>query len=260
MLLVITFMGKRLPTDLKTWIGLAIMGLLNNAIPFSAIVYGQQYISGGLASILNSSTAFFGVILSGILLSDERMTGQRVTGVIIGILGVAIVVGIENLAGLSADLSPASFGQMLIIVASISYAFASIWGKLRVKKLGVEITATGMLITSAVWMFILATFIEGFPIEALSLRSSVSVAILAVICTAIAYLLYFKVLAMSGAGNLMLVTIIIPPFALILDALAPKSLAPALVSGQEMLGFGVIAFGLLVVAGKIKLPKSKGPQ
>lgn len=247
MVIIITIMGKRLPHDAKSWFALGVMGLLNNAIPFSAIVFGQQYITGGLASILNSTTAFFGVILSGILLADERMTVPKVVGVILGVIGVSIVMGIEVLA----DLSLTDIGQLLIIIASISYAFASIWGKLQVKSMGVEVTATGMLIASSVWMFILALTIEGMPIEPLSMRSGLAVIIFAVVCTSFAYLLYFRILSAAGAGNLMLVTIIIPPFALILDALALGEM----VSTKEIMGFIVIALGLLVISGKIKLPK-----
>lgn len=248
MLLFIALKGKRLPADFGSWAKLGVMGLLNNAIPFSAIVFGQQYISGGLASILNSTTAFFGVILSGILLSDERITWPRLIGVSIGIVGVAIVIGIESLKELTEGLSLASIGQALIIVSSISYAFAGIWGKLQIQKMDVDVVTTGMLITSSLWMFVLATAIEGVPIEPLSLRAGSSVVILALVCTSLAYLLYFRILSMAGAGNLMLVTIIIPPFTLILDAIG----LGVLVSWQDLLGFAVIAFGLLVVAGKVR--------
>ena len=248
MLIILKMLGKRLPRDFRSWRALAVMGLLNNAIPFSAIVFGQQYITGGLASILNSTTAFFGVLLSGLLLTDEKITKPKFIGVIFGILGVSVVMGIENLA----QLSLSSIGQMLIILSSISYAFAGIWGKLQVKSMGVEVTATGMLISSSVWMFILALMFEGMPIQPLSLQSTTAIFIFATICTAGAYLLYFRILADAGVGNLTLVTIIIPPFALLLDAFVLGEL----ISLQELLGFGVIAIGLLIISNKIKLPFS----
>ena len=238
--------GKHLPKDMKTWGILGVMGLLNNAIPFSSIVFGQQYITGGLASILNSTTAFFGVIVSAIFLADERITLPKFTGVILGIIGVAVIIGIDNLA----QLSLTNIGQYLIIVSSISYAFAGVWGRLFVRDIGVEETATGMLITSTIWMFILCLMVEGLPIEALSMRSLAAILTFAILCTSVAYLLYFAILAEAGASNLMLVTIIIPAFAIILDALFLEELVSAL----DMLGFGIIALGLLVIGGKIKLP------
>ena len=216
MVFYITIKGIALPKDGRIWLALAVMGLLNNAIPFSAIVFGQQYITGGMASILNSTTAFFGVMLSGIFLKEEAITMPKVIGVIMGILGVIIIMGFDTLSSLSLT----NIGQILIIVSSISYAFASIWGKFQVKNLGVEVTATGMLITSSVWMFILATMVEGLPFEALSMRSTLSLLTFAILCTSVAYLLYFAILKQAGAANLTLVTIIIPPFALILDAVA----------------------------------------
>ena len=247
MLIYITLRGKRLPRDRHSWFALAIMGLLNNAIPFSAIVFGQQYITGGLAAILNSTTAFFGVILAGVFFQDERLTLRRLLGVIMGILGVAIIIGIDALS----NLSLTSIGQLLIIVSSISYAFAGIWGRLQVKNLGVEITATGMLISSSVWMLILATLVEGFPLEILSLRSTAAILTFSIVCTVIAYLLYFAILSAAGAANLTLVTIIIPPFALMLDAFALGEW----VTGQQLLGFAIIASGLLMISGKLNFRK-----
>lgn len=246
----ITLRGKSLPKDVKSWFALAVMGLLNNAIPFSCIVFGQQYITGGLASILNSTTAFFGVILSGLLLQDEKITLPRLIGVMMGIIGVIVIMGFDALFSLSLT----SIGQLLIIISSISYAFAGIWGKLQVKNMGVEVTATGMLITSSIWMLILSTSVEGFPIEALSLRSTVSILTFAILCTAVAYLLYFAILAQAGAANLMLVTIIIPPFALILDAFALGEW----VTFQQLAGLIIISFGLLVLSGKLKHGTKKG--
>ena len=244
MVLYITIKGIALPKDGRIWLALAVMGLLNNAIPFSAIVFGQQYITGGMASILNSTTAFFGVMLSGIFLKEEAITMPKVIGVIMGILGVIIIMGFDTLSSLSLT----NIGQILIILSSISYAFASIWGKFQVKNLGVEVTATGMLITSSVWMFILATMVEGLPFEALSMRSTLSLLTFAILCTSVAYLLYFAILKQAGAANLTLVTIIIPPFALILDAVALGEM----VSLQELIGFAIISLGLLVISGKLR--------
>lgn len=244
MVLYLKIKGIALPKDGRTWAALAVMGLLNNAIPFSAIVFGQQYITGGMASILNSTTAFFGVMLSGLILKEEAITAPKFIGVIMGILGVVIIMGFDTLSSLSLT----NIGQILIIVSSISYAFAGIWGKFQVKNLGVEVTATGMLITSSVWMFILSSTVEGLPFEALSMRSALSILTFAILCTAVAYLLYFAILKQAGAANLTLVTIIIPPFALILDAVALGEM----VSLQEILGFLVISMGLLVISGKLR--------
>lgn len=245
MLGFITYLGKKLPRDIKSWFALAIMGLLNNAIPFSAIVFGQQYISGGLASILNATTAFFGIMLSGIFLKDEAITLPRLMGTLIGIGGIAVVMGLENLT----QLSLTNIGQYLIILASISYGFAVVWGKLNIKNMPFEVIVTGMLMTSSVWMFLLSVIFEGPPFAILSIQSSVAILTFSILCTAIAYLLYFRILSESGAGNLSLVTIIIPPISLLLDAVFLSKL----ITTQQAIGFVIIALGLLVLSGKIKI-------
>ena len=246
--------GKRLPADPGSWLRFAVMGLFNNAIPFSCIVFGQQYITGGLASILNSSTAFIAVVMGGLVLSDERITLPRLVGTLLGVAGVAVTMGIEHLS----SLSLASIGQLLIIAAAVSYSIASIYGRLQVTTHGVETTAAGMLVASALWMLLLSLWIEGVPVLATDTASILAILAFAVPCTSLAYILYFALLRRAGAANTMLVTIIIPPFALLLDALAIGEF----VSPREIAGFLVIALGLLILSGKIPIrprPAGAGP-
>ena len=245
MLIFIRLRGKKLPCDAKSWFALAVMGFFNNALPFSAIAYAQVYITGGLASILNTTTALFGVIVSGLLLKDERTTLAKFVGVGIGITGVVIIMGFEHLA----QLSLANIGQMLMILAAISYALSGVWGKLKLGGTDPEITATGMLIGSTVIMFVITTATEGLPFVALSGGAIAAIITSAVLCTGVAYILYFSILAEAGASNVMLVTIMIPPIALTLDAVGLGEW----VSIQELIGFIVISAGLLVISGKIKL-------
>ena len=249
MVLLLYVRGVGLPFNVGAWITFLILGFFNNALPFSSIVFGQQYISGGLASILNASTAIIGVVISGIVLADERMNPKKMIGVIIGTFGVVITIGIEHLF----ELSPTSIGQLCIILASFSYVIASIFGKGQVAKYGVDIMATGMLIGASVWMFIISVIVEGVPVMPLDRTSILVVLALAVLCTSIAYLFYFAILKRAGASNLLLVTIIVPIFALLLDALALGEI----VNIRQATGFVIIAIGLLILDGKIPLPQFK---
>ena len=249
MLALLWLRGKRLPKDSRSWGGFIVMGFLNNALPFSAIVFGQQYITGGLASILNSTTAFIAVVISGIFLADERLTPRRFFGVTLGVGGVAVAMGIDTLG----DLSLESIGQFCILLSSTSYVFASIWGKLKLRRHDADITATAMLITSSGWMFGIALWVEGIPFTPMAVEILGVFLIYAVLCTSLAYILYFALLKEAGAGNTMLVTILIPPLALVLDALALGQW----VKPHEMLGFAVIALGLLILSNKIPLPGRK---
>jgi len=246
MLALLWLKGKKLPRDLRSWAGFIVMGFLNNALPFSAIVFGQQYITGGLASILNSTTAFIAVIISGIFLADERLTPARFVGVTLGVSGVVLAMGIETLSGLSLT----NIGQFCILLSSTSYVFASIWGKLKLRHHDTEVTATAMLMTSTGWMFAITLITEGNPFTLMSGAMLGSFLVYAVLCTSLAYILYFALLKEAGAGNTMLVTIIIPPFSLLLDAFVLEQW----VRTHEMLGFGVIAIGLLILSNKIRLP------
>ena len=194
------------------------MGVLNNIIPFSLIAIGQQYVTGGMASILNANTAFMGVIVSGLFLAAEPAKWHRIIGVIIGIFGVSIAIGLENLSGGTED-STILWGQIAIILATISYAFAGVWGK--VKLAGFQpIHGAVMLVCSAVISVFVASLFSGTPPPAIFFAPFDMILLvigLGVFGTALAYPLYFRILELAGASNLMLVTIIVPVFALVIE-------------------------------------------
>ena len=126
-----------LPKEIGFWRSAFVMGALNNAIPFMLIAYGQVTITGGMASIINANTAFFGVLVAALFIANERLQSRRLCGVLIGVGGVVIVVGPTELRNL--DVS--SMGQLAVILATLSYAFASVWGKLRLQGYGGAVTA-----------------------------------------------------------------------------------------------------------------------
>jgi len=245
----LAIMGKMPAPSWSLWKAGAVMGLLNNIIPFSLIAIGQQYVTGGMASILNANTAFMGVIISGLFLAAEPAKSHRIIGVVIGIFGVIIAIGIENLSGGIADHGML-WGQLAIILATISYAFAGVWGKLKLSGFPPLHGAAVMLNCSAIFSVILAGLFSGMPqLEILSapLDMLMLIAGLGVFGTALAYPLYFRILEVAGASNLMLVTIIVPVFALVIDAMLLKQF----VSYSDMIGFGLVAIGLMVMDGRI---------
>ena len=231
------------------WIAGAVMGVLNNIIPFSLIAIGQQYVTGGMASILNANTAFMGVIVSGLFLAAEPAKWHRIIGVIIGIFGVSIAIGLENLSGGTED-STILWGQIAIILATISYAFAGVWGKVKLAGFQPIHGAVVMLVCSAVISIFVASLTSGTPPPAIfSARFDMILLVigLGVFGTALAYPLYFRILELAGASNLMLVTIIVPVFALVIDAM----LLQQFVSYADMAGFGLVAIGLMVMDGRL---------
>lgn len=240
---VVWWKGLALPRRPRIWGAYLVMGALNNAIPFTLIVWGQTHLEGGLASILNGMTAMFGAVVAGALLADERLTRGKVAGALLGLAGVAVMIGPEALGG----LNPRDLAQLAILGAALSYAFASVWGKTALRGLPVEVNALGMLVGSTVLMLPLVLAVEGVP--ALDYSGPVWIALLGLawLATALAYLLYFGILVRAGAANLMLVTLLIPPFAVSLGAIfLHERLSPV-----AYIGFALIALGLAVTDGRL---------
>jgi len=132
MLLIIILLTKTLiKLKSKDFVNLFIMGLLNNVIPFTFIIYGQQTTTGGMASIINSNTAFAAIIISAIFIPIEKLTISRTLGISIGILGVLIAIGFNNIFNLDSSLVGVSF----VALATISYAFAGVWAKTKMSNL-----------------------------------------------------------------------------------------------------------------------------
>ncbi|MBK0328323.1 DMT family transporter [Rhodobacteraceae bacterium F11138] len=238
----------QIPRDPRIWGAFLVMGMLNNVIPFGLMTWGQLYIETGLTSILNAATAIFGVIVASIVFADERLTLRRLVGVGLGFLGVATAIGLQTFASL--DLR--STAQLAVLAGTVSYAFASVWARARLGHLPPQIAAAGMLTGSTLILLPAAVLIDG-PI-AFDLRPAtvLAIAYYALIATAGAYLLYYRVLAMAGSGNLMLVTLLIPPVAILLGAVVlGETLHP-----QAYAGFALLALGLLILNGTIGKPRN----
>ena len=241
--LVVLWRGTKIPTSPRTWFAYLVMGALNNAIPFSLIFWGQKTIESGLASILNGTTAVFGAVVSGLLLVDEPLTSRKIIGAVFGVFGVAVIMGFDALTNL--DLR--NLAQLAVLGAALSYAFASVWAKVSLSGNAPEMNALGMLTGSTVLMIPIAIWSDGLPVLTLSPNIWASLISVAIFSTAVAYLLYFAILARAGAANLMLVTLLIPPFAI---GLGVTFLGERL-GLEAWLGFGLIALGLAITDGRL---------
>lgn len=232
-----------LPRDPKIWGAFLVMGFLNNVIPFGLMAWGQLHIASGLTSILNANTAIFGVLAAALFFADERLNTRKLVGVVLGFAGVATAIGLENLSQL--DLR--SVAQLAVIAGTASYALAGVWARKTLGGLPPQLAAAGMLAASSLIMIPLAWGVEG-PID-LTLEPSTwgAIAYFAVLATALAYLVYYRVLAMAGSGNLMLVTLMVAPVAILLGAaLLGETLRPAAYGG-----FILLAAGLVVIDGRV---------
>jgi drug/metabolite transporter (DMT)-like permease len=235
--------GLPLPKGAHRWALIGLSGLLNNVVPFTLIVWGQQHIPSGLAGILNSSTAVFTVLMASLVFADERLTLRKAIGVGLGFFGVSLTVGLSSLA----SFDPYSLGQMAVIGATLSYAVAGLIGRFALAGLRSEVGAAATLTASTLVMLPLALWRDGTPAFAYAASTWAGLLYLGVMASALAYLLFYRILATAGAGNVSLVTLLIAPFAILLGAVVyGEALAP-----NAYLGFAVIALGLLVIDGRL---------
>ena len=240
---VVALMRLPLPRNPRIWFGFLGMGLLNNVIPFALMAWGQLYVETGLTSILNGATAIFGVIAAAIFFADERITRAKAIGVSLGFVGVATAIGLDNFRNFNIQ----SLAQLAILAGTVSYALASVWARHFLGGLAPQVAAAGMLTGSTLIILPLAWIVDG-PIR-LDLAPSTLGAIgyYALIATAGAYLLYYRVLALAGSGNLMLVTLLIPPVAITLGAYAREEA----LGTNAFAGFALLALGLAILDGRV---------
>lgn len=242
---VILVMGLKIPKDPHVWFAFIGMGLLNNVIPFALIVWGQTQIASGLASILNAATPIFGVVVAGILLPDERITRLKLIGVIAGFMGVVVMIGMPSSGGSS------MIAQLAILGAALSYSFAGVYGR-RFKVMGINpiMTAAGQVTSSTLVLVPIVFMVEGkINIASISVSVWASIAGLAILSTAIAYILYFKILERSGATNVLLVTLLVPVSAILLGSLFLNESLGFI----HFIGMLLIALGLSAIDGRLWL-------
>lgn len=241
--LVVLVMRLPVPRDPRIWAACLVMGLLNNVIPFGLMAWGQLHIESGLTAILNAATAIFGVIAAAIFFRDERLSLRKGVGVTLGFAGVVTAIGVANLQNF--DLQ--SLAQLAVILGAVSYALASVWARKRLTGLSPQVAAAGMLTGSTLVMLPLAWALEGPMTLALQTDTILAIGYYALVATAGAYLLYYRVLAMAGSGNLMLVTLLIVPVAITLGALVRGEA----LSQNAFVGFALLALGLVIIDGRL---------
>lgn len=242
--LVLVARGQRLPMNGTVWLAFFGMGLLNNAIPFSLLVWGQTHITSGLASILNAMTPLFTVLVAHAATSDEKLNPGRILGVAVALVGVAIMIGTDALVGLADDV----LAQLACLCAAVSYACAGIFGR-RFRRLGLSplATSTGQVTASSILMLPPVLLIDQpWTLPAPGMATIGALLGVGILCTAFAYLLYFRILSSAGATSISLVTFLVPVSAILLgvvflgEVLEPK----------HLLGMAAIGFGLAAIDGR----------
>jgi drug/metabolite transporter (DMT)-like permease len=234
--------GHVLPKSFAGWLPFFGMGLLNNVLPFGFIFSGQTQITVGLSSIINALTPLFTVIVMAAF-GEERLTRSRVTGVMLGLLGVAVLRGI----GGGKDGSQ-MLGIALCVAGAICYAFAALWGRRQLSGVSPLKSATCQLIAATAMMAVIVSLVDqpwNLPLPGAA--TVLAIVALALLGTALAYIVFFQILVRAGGGNVMLVTLLIPVSAIMLGYFFLHEPVEA----RELLGASIIAIGLVFIDGRV---------
>lgn len=236
--------GERVSLPRKVWGSILLLALLNNALPFTLFGWSQTHIASGLASILNATTPIWGVVVAHVFTHDERMTPRKIAGVLLGFGGVAVMIG----PSLLTSLGTSGLAELACVAAALSYAFAAVLAR-RFRRLGISpfSVTTGQLTAGALMMLPLSMLVDRPWQHAMPPLSAVAaITALALVCTALGYVLYFRLIDRAGATNALLVTLLVPPVAILLGGLfLGETLAP-----QDFAGLALIALGLAAIDGR----------
>ncbi len=242
---ILRVMGERMPTGFGIWRAFFAMGFLNNLVPFSLIVWGQSHVASGLASILLATTPLLTVVVAHFMTADERLSGGRLAGIVVGIVGIVILIGSEAGEGFGFSL----VAHIALLGAALFYSFGSVFGR-RFQRLEVTpiTTATGQITASSVMLLPVALVVDRpWVVDMPGGGTWLAIAGLALLSTSLAYILYFRILATAGATNLMLVTFLIPVSAIILGA----AFLGEHLQANHFIGMAVIGIGLGAIDGRI---------
>jgi drug/metabolite transporter (DMT)-like permease len=245
LLLIARISGLAMPAEPRAWRAFLGMGVLNNAVPFCLIVWGQAHIASGLASILNATTPLFTVLVAHLLTADERLTAARAAGVATGFAGVVMMIGPDALRGFGSDV----LAQFACLAAALSYAFAGVYGR-RFRRMGVAPlqTATGQLTASSLLLAPAALLVDRpWTLPMPGAATWAAMIALAIVSTAVAYILYFRILERSGATNVLLVTFLVPVSAILLGALVLGERLDL----RHFAGMALIGLGLAAIDGRV---------
>ncbi|MGF9563905.1 DMT family transporter [Neorhizobium sp. JUb45] len=227
------------------WRSFAVLGLINNAIPHTLIFFGQTEIGAGLAAILNATTPIFTVLITNRFTEDEKLSTAKIVGCLLGLAGTIVLIGPGVFTSTAAPL----WALILPILAALSYGFAGTYGK-RFRGLPAPVTAAGQMTASSLMMLpVMLIADQPWTLAFPSMTVVAAILALALLSTALGYLIYFRILALAGATYTSLVTLLVPPSAILLGAIFLHERLDI----AEVAGMALIGLGLLVLNGMLKI-------
>jgi drug/metabolite transporter (DMT)-like permease len=231
--------GHLLPSNRAVWWAMAVMAAANNLVPFALILWGQTQIASSLAAVLIATVPLFTVLIAHLATSDERLTPARLGGVSLGLAGVAVLVGPSALEGITGSL----LGQLAVLAAAFGYAASGIYARLALKGVAAPVAAAGQLGLATLLTLPLMLLIDRPWALALPGPGPIAAVLaLALGSTAVAYVVFYRLLARAGATNVSLVTFLVPVTAIVLGVSAlGETLEPRQLAGMALIGLGLAA-------------------
>ena len=239
---LLKLLGHPLRPLMTQWRSFALIGLINNAIPFSLISFGQTEITGSLASIINASTPIMTAVVAHQLTTDERLSLRKTLGIAFGFGGVLVLFGPAAMQDGASLL-----GMAAGLTATICYAFGSVYSK-RLKSNPPILNAAGQVLYGTLWMFPVVCLIDQpWSLPMPGIGPWLALMGIGLLSTTLAFFIYFRVLKTAGASNVVLVTFLVPVSA---SALGIAFLGEVLAI-QHILAYLLIALGLAIIDGRI---------
>jgi len=229
--------------DLRAaWRHCAVLGVLNAALPFWLIAWGEQHIDSGLAAVVQASVPIFNAMIALRVLPHERLSGTRALGLAVGILGVAVVTGIHPGGGWWAVA-----GALAVVASSLSYASAGVYGQLAVSDTAGPVLAAGSMLVGG--LILLPFAVLQLPNSTPGWEAVSSLLALTLLGTALAQLVLFRILALHGSARLSLVTYLMPGFAIVYGA----AILDEEISVTMLGGLALILAGVALASGALRL-------
>ena len=241
---VLAWRREPLALPREAWGAIVLLALLNNALPFTLFGWAQTHIASGLASILNATTPIWGVIVAHLFTADEKITPRKLAGVAVGFAGVAVMIG----PGLLSTLGGGVLAELACVVAALAYAMAGVWAR-RFKRMGVSpfsVTAGQLTVGAAMMVPVALIGDKPWTMALPPIHAWAAIGLLAVVCTALGYVLYFRLIDRAGATNALLVTLLVPPTAIMLGVL----FLGEVIAAHDIAGLALIGLGLAAIDGR----------
>lgn len=254
LLVILWVQGRRLPKFGPVWIHFAVMALVQNALPFTLFNWGEQYIDSALAAILNGTTPLFTILLAHIFVDDDHLTLGKMLGVLVGFGGLIILIMPSLVGGIEAT----TWGLMAVTVAAVSYGVAMVYSRLNLRGLPPLVAPTAQLTVATLYMLPLSLLFERpFLLPLPSFAAAGSLFVLAALGTALAFVIYYRLIEQASASFVSMVTYVIPVFGVFLGVVVLNET----LDWNAYAGCALILVGVMLVNGVFKsLPGLRRPK